>query len=373
MKTLILSCNTGQGHNSAGRALLEEFTRRGLPCEMKDALAYGRPRTSELVSEGYVRMTQYAPAVFGGMYRAGEFLSNPRRKSPVYLANIRYAEKLAEDITHNGYDTVLCPHLFPAEALTFLRRRRGLEARFYGVATDYTCSPFWEETDIDRFFIPHEGLRAEYEGKGFTPGRLVVTGIPVASAFRQKTPTAEARAALGLPADGPAYLVMTGSMGFGDVAEIVAALLDRSGTEACVGVMIGRNAALDTLLAARFGENARVRRIPFTRRVPLYMDACDVLLSKPGGLSSTEAAVKNVPLVHTAPIPGCETANARFFAARGLSVATATPEESAAAAVRLAGDRKARERQLAAQRATVNPSAAEDICGWLLARAERRG
>ena len=67
----------------------------------------------------------------------------------------------------------------------------------------------------------------------------------------------------------------------------------------------------------RFCSDCRVLAVPFTDNVQLYMDACDVLLTKPGGLSSTEAAVKNVPMVHTDPIPGCETKNAQFFMDRG--------------------------------------------------------
>lgn len=370
MKTLILSCNTGQGHNSAGKALLEEFTRRGLPCEMADALSFGAPHASDYVSGSYIHITQRAPRVFGGIYRIGEVLSSPNRKSPVYFANIRYAEALARHIAQNEFDTVLSPHLFPAEALTFLRRRRGLTVRSYGVATDYTCSPFWEETDIDCFFIPHADMLSEYEGKGFAPKRLTVTGIPVSSAFRLRTPAPEARRTLGLPVEGRVYLVMTGSMGAGDVAGIVSELLKRMAADDHAVVMEGGNARLSALLKERFGGDERVIRVPFTPRVPLYMDACDVLLTKPGGLSSTEAAVKNVPLVHTAPIPGCETVNARFFGEHGLSVPTRTPSESAAAAVQLAGDIAAQRRMAAAQQAQIRSDAAAAICDRLLAAAK---
>ncbi len=157
MKALILSCNTGQGHNTAGKALLEALTRRGIPAEMHDALAFGGRRASVVVSGGYVKMTQLRPAMFGRLYRAGELISSPRFKSPVYYANALYAGQLMRFIQDNGFDTVLCPHLFPAEALTWLRRRHGLKARVYGVATDYTCTPFWEETDV-------EGLCARQAG-----------------------------------------------------------------------------------------------------------------------------------------------------------------------------------------------------------------
>ena len=367
IKALILSCNTGGGHNTAGRALLEALQARGLSCEMRDTLAFAGRNTSRTVSGSYIKITQYVPGLFGTMYHAGDFISSAKRHSPVYFANTLYAKALGDYVTKNGYDTVFSPHLFPAEALTYLRGR-GLRVRSYGVATDYTCTPFWEETDVDVFFIPHEDLRAEYEAKGFAPERLVVTGIPVSRRFADKTPQAAARAKLGLKREGALFLLMTGSMGFGDVPELVDDLLRLADPAARVLVLTGNNPRLMDTLAARYGDEPRVRAIGFTREVALYMDACDVLLTKPGGLSSTEAAVKNVPTVHTAPIPGCETENARFFGDRGASVAATDAEDAARAAVRLAADPAACEAMLACQRAVVNPRAADDILDYALRR-----
>lgn len=361
MKVLILSCNTGQGHNTAGKALLEALTQRGIPAEMHDALRFGGEKTSVIVSGGYVKMTQVRPAMFGRLYRAGAAISNPYIKSPVYFANSLYAKKLMRFITDNGFDTVLCPHLFPAEALTWLRRRRGLKVRVYGVATDYTCTPFWEETDVDCFFIPHAALRAEYERKGFAPERLMETGIPVSRAFRSKLDMHTARAQLGLEQDKTLYLLMSGSMGFGDVPEIVSNLLSLIGPDARVLVLVGSNQRLKDTLVTRFQDDMRLIPVDYTTQVAAYMDACDVVLTKPGGLTSTEAAVKNVPFVHTAPIPGCETENARFFGSHGISLPTATPLESAQAALLLTTDEALRRRQLACQREQINARAADDI------------
>lgn len=366
MKALILSCNTGQGHNTAGRAVLEALQARGVPAEMHDALSFGGQKTSGVVSGSYLKITQRSPRTFGRLYRAGSLISNPRFKSPVYYANSLYAVKLEDFIIHHGFDTILCPHLFPAEALTYLRQKRGLRVKCYGIATDYTCTPFWEETDVDVFFIPHHALRAEYERKGFPPARLVETGIPVPRAFIEKRNMAEARSALGLPQDLVLYLLMSGSMGFGDVPDIAAHLCDLGGSNMRVLVLTGHNERLTEELARRFGREPRVQPVGYTKQVALYMDACDVTLTKPGGLTSTEAAVKNVPFVHTAPIPGCETENARFFGRLGISLPTTTPLESAQAALLLHNDRELRQRQLASQREQINACAADDVVGYLL-------
>lgn len=369
IKALILSCNTGQGHNTAGRAVLEALHGYGVEAEMKDALAFGGKKTSVAISGGYVKLTQTNPGAFGKLYRAGAVISNPHFKSPVYYANAMYASRLEAYIVENGFDTVIHPHLFPAEALTYLRQKRGLKVKSYGVATDYTCSPFWEETDIDLFFIPHAELRMEYQSKGFAPERLMETGIPVSRAFRKKTPMTAARQALGLSQEDELCLLMTGSMGFGDVPDIIAELLRLGGDCMRVMVLTGHNERLTRRLNERFGGDARVQPVGYTEQVALYMDACNVVLTKPGGLSSTEAAVKNVPFVHTAPIPGCETENARFFGRLGLSLPTHAPRESAEAALLLLRDGDLRLRQLANQREQINAQAADDIAKEMLRRA----
>ncbi|MDD6032311.1 MAG: glycosyl transferase, partial [Oscillospiraceae bacterium] len=309
MKILILSCNTGQGHNAAGKAVLEELIRQGADCLMMDALSLVGETTSRRVSGAYCGLTTHFPRGFQWLYRAGGALSSAHRKSPVYLANLSYAGRLKQFIEENGYDTVVMPHLFPAEALTYLRKKEGLKARCYAVATDYTCIPFWEETELDRYFIPHEDLTEEFVARGIAREKLIPTGIPVSERFNRRLPQSEARSRLGLPQDEMLYLVMTGSMGFGNTADLTGNLLALPGTVCVLG---GNNEKMKASLRSRFGREGRVRVLDFTDRVALYMDACDMLFTKPGGLTSTEAAVKNVPLIHTAPIPGCETINARF-------------------------------------------------------------
>ncbi|MDD3335588.1 MAG: glycosyl transferase [Eubacteriales bacterium] len=367
MKALILSCNTGQGHNTAGHAILEALRLRGITSEMKDALSFGTQNASRYISGSYIKMTQVNPKLFGTLYHAGDAISRHTRKSPVYFANALYAGKLRDYILENGYDTIICPHLFPAETLTYLRRKQELKIKQYAVSTDYTCIPFFKEIDMDAFFIPLESQKAEFIAKGMEEKKLIATGIPVSRAFQEKTAKQEARRLLELPQEKNLYLLMSGSMGFGDVPDIARMLLRLSDDNTWVLALTGHNHRLSSLLKEQFAEDARLKIIDYTKKVALYMDACDVLLSKPGGLSSTEAVVKNVPFVHTAGIPGCETVNMRLFGEMGISIPTMTPLESALAAKLLFADDSLRERMLTNQRQKINGKAADDIVDYLLA------
>lgn len=372
MKVLILSCNTGEGHNAAGHAIHEKMLQMGVASEFADTLAIAGGRVSRSVNNTYVGITTSSPKTFGRIYSIGRAVSDFNTqtlhcKSPVYAANTLYRNKLARFIKSGGYDVAVMPHLFPAECLTSLRRRGMLDIPFVNVATDYACIPFWEETSPDYFVIPHGDLAEDFYSRNIPREKLLPFGIPVSDCFRQKTDKAQARRQLGLASDRPILLIMSGSMGFGHLGELTEALLAGFGGGTQIVILCGRNEALRKRLSDRLAEHSNVMLQPFTDQVSLFMDAADMVFTKPGGLTSTEAAVKRTLLVHTAPIPGCETINARFFSERGLSVSA--PEScgaTAEAAFALWQNREAQAAMLDAQRRHINPHAADDICQFII-------
>lgn len=365
MKVLILSCSTGGGHNAAGQAVLEELTRRGIPCEFLDALRFAGKTVSRKVSGSYSFITTKAPGLFRMLYSAGRAISRSDHRSPVYLANRLYGRQLHDYIRSGGFDLAVTPHLFPAQTLTHLREKCGLSLPCVAIATDYTCIPFWEETALDSYIVPHPDVVGEFAEKGVPREKLLPMGIPVRRAFREPGGRAAARRALGIQPDGPVYLLMSGSMGFGRLDALARALLSTAGSETGIVILCGNNLKARKRLAEQFAAYPNVSVRGFTKRPELYMDACDVLFTKPGGLTSTEAAVRGIPLIHTNPIPGCETQNARFFSARGLSFYDEDPVREAEAAIRLAHDGEARARMLKAQREQIPAGACEAICDYL--------
>ncbi len=368
MKVLILSTGTGEGHNSAGKAVLEQFRKRGIPCEMADVLGFASERAASYGKRIYVWSTVKATKVFKGAYKAGRAITSSRRKSPVYYANALYAEKLYHYIVDNGYDTIVMPHLFPAEALTYMLRKHGCrpDIRTYFVGTDYTCIPFTEETEADYYFIAHEELTEEYAKKGIAPEKLVPTGIPVSDRFRSLPSREEARESLGMNPEGHCILVMTGSMGYGKIENLVRALVSRMDGGDNVYILGGSNEKLKARLRESYREDPRVRVLDYTDRTAEYLAAADLLFTKPGGLTSTEAAVAGIPLAHTRPIPGCEDCNQAFYNAHGMSLSAASEEKLVEAAMELLSQPKACRQMIERQHQVINGNAARDICDFIL-------
>lgn len=363
MKVLVLSCNTGQGHNTAGKAIKEEFERRGIVCDIVDALAFGGATFTKGTSYAYNQIVVKTPKLFGFGYRVCGAISTDRIKSPAYLVNKLYRRHTWRHIVRGGYDTIVMPHVFPAQTLTSIRRHYPLDAGCYHVSTDYTDIPFLEDLNVDAIFVPHEQLLPEFEARDIR-SPLVATGIPVSARFLQHKPQEQVREELGLPQEVPIYLLMSGSMGFGKLNDLIRELLRRGSPLAQIVVMGGNNESLKAELRRDFAGQ-RVTVLDFTDKVSDYMDAADVLFTKPGGLTTTEAAVKTIALVHTAPIPGVESANVEFFCKNKLSVSGDNLEELLHNAMPLLESEKARAEMRARQAAFIHRNSAAEICDYI--------
>lgn len=365
MKILILSCDTGEGHNSAGRAVKEAAESKGHTVEMMDMFLLSGKRTSHAVAGAYVGIVKHIPFFFGFIYKVGMLISNSRRKSPVYFANALLGKKLASYIDGHDFDIVVTPHLYPAETMTYMKKKNLLHIPAVSVGTDYTCIPFWEETNLDYYVIPHEDLIPEYVKRGVPEEKLLPYGIPVRQDFCRNLSKEAARKKLHLPMDVPMFLVMSGSMGFGKLAVFAAELALRCRNGEHIVIICGNNAKIERILRKEFHFNKRVHIIGYTNHVSLFMDACDVIYTKPGGLTSTESLVKNIPIVHTAPIPGCETANLHFFGARHLSVSSKHLAKQVQLGKALIENDSLREQMSEAQRRERKPEAAMQIVSLL--------
>ena len=188
MKILLLSCSTGEGHNHCALAVKEALDARGHETSFLDMLhMFGDPGPLSF-DKILNRISTKAPDVFGMMYHAGAMYSATGVTSPVYMANIRHARQLNAFIRDNGYDAVVCSHLFPMETLTFLRRWERCEVKCCGILSDYTCIPFLAETDLDAYFLPHSEVRELCIQAGMPAEKLIVSGMPVAARFLLQLP-----------------------------------------------------------------------------------------------------------------------------------------------------------------------------------------
>lgn len=324
MKFLILTCNTGGGHHATAAAISEYFTAQGQECVTMDCLDFLSPAKAKLISEGHVLLYRKAPKLFGVGYRFEE------DHMPKFILSQceSCADEFYEAVKQVNCDAVINVHVFSALIMSAAKRLYNLKLPGYFVATDYTCSPGVGCAEQDAFFIPHEALRDEFVQCGVPADRLVPTGIPVRPVFYEKQPQAEARQQLDLPKTGKLVLLTCGSMGAGPMEELTQQLDQAMSPEDHLVVICGTNEKLKKDLE-KDKLSGCVRIVGFTKEMDRYMDAADLILTKAGGLSTTEALMKRLPLVYVDAVPGCETRNLDFMVRNGYAMTADTPEDLA--------------------------------------------
>lgn len=325
MKALILSCSIGGGHNACASAIKEEFETHGDYCEIADALEFIQPGISSRFSRIHERVYRYAPALFNGSYRFGE--THPgvfKKDSQIYKLFEKGSGFLCDYITYMGFDTVICTHVFSAYLVTVTKNYYKMDPLTCFVATDYTSSPSMNESELDIYFIPDESIADVFVSEKITRDKIVASGIPVRKMFYGSIPKSLAKKKEGIPEDAGHLVMMCGSMGCGPMKKICEDISRQLGKNEYLTVVCGTNGRLyDELLrlAEKDGaafENVHIKR--YVSDVAALLDSADLYITKPGGISTTEAAVKRVPMVLVNAVAGCESYNMQFFLKLGCAV-----------------------------------------------------
>ena len=233
------------------------------------------------------------------------------------------------------------------------------------VATDYVSIPFWEETNPDYFVIPSKDLAQDFVNRGIEESKLLPLGIPTSKSYRQAYEISKCKEELNLEQDKKYVLILTGSMGFGKVTEMLRRLLDEIKGITFI-VSCGNNVKLYENLKETYIENDYVIPITFTNNLSKYMVCSEVVLSKPGGLTTTEICTLGKPFIHTMPIPGCENYNANFFSKREMSMKCDTVDEVVLNTKRLLEDIKLQKEMVHNQNKYINKNASIDIADRII-------
>ena len=309
MKVLILSCNTGGGHNSAASAICAYFEKMNCECDIVNALDFLPKARAELISRGHELAYKYTPRLYGMGYRISEMTPQSR----LYEQNAKGADELCRVLFSGSYDVVISVHIFAAMMMTELRINREINIPSFFVATDYTCSPGVSEIVADKYFIPHEKLREEFVSQGIPAGRIVASGIPVREEFCRRSDKKAARRALGMSEEGRLLLLCCGSMGCGPIRSIALRIGEIMDENDSLVIVCGSNRQLEKDLQFLTGDDIRIKICGFTDKMSLYMDAADLIITKAGGLSTTEAVMKRLPILFIDAVPGCESRNIEFM------------------------------------------------------------
>ncbi len=371
MRILIATVTAGGGHLAAAAALEEawQILRPDDVVERVDLVKFFSPLHRKIHAEGYVKLVERAPELWGMIFAKTDDPVVARKLNRIQqLFPSRSRGRFAHFVKQFRPDVVLCTHYAPVEALGEMRQKRTATPPFVvSIVTDFEAHALWMDAGVDLYCVAAEETKARLLARGAAAADVVATGIPIAAKFAAKLDAPAVRKSLGLRDDLPTLLVLSGGFGMGPVGKILHQL-DKVEREFQSLVVCGRNEKLRRGLAAEDRKHP-TRVLGFASNMHELMAVADLIITKPGGLTSSEALALGKPLFILDPIPGQEAANSDFLLERGAAVKVNRVEDLPFRVEQLLGSKKLAEMAKAAK-ALGRVKAAVSVCREVLKRVE---
>jgi processive 1,2-diacylglycerol beta-glucosyltransferase len=365
-RVLLLSASSGAGHVRAAQALEKAFAARGdCAVEHIDAIEYVSKLFQRVYDKAYISMVRRAPELMGVLYeRTDQPWQHPRRRLVLDRLNTAPMVGMLKRVQP---DLCVATHFLPAEIIAWLIAKRKLHARNAIVVTDYDVHAMWLCRTVDRYYVAIDEA-AEYLARiGVPREKLRVTGIPVDPLFSKPLDRAEARRVLGLDPSALSILVSAGGYGIGPVEQLVNDLLALQRPWQIIAIAGKAEKVRKRLeeISRKAGKlpNGAPRLVPvgFTTDMDKYMAAADLLVGKAGGLTTSEALSRILPMALIEPIPGQEERNADHLLEAGAAIRCNNLPAAAWKIAALLDDPPRLERMRDAARSMAKPNAAAII------------
>lgn len=349
---------------AAASALRTELAREDPHFEstVVDSYKYAASVVSRVVSDGYLGMVKTIPQMYRFLYNRAERATEvgPFR-TWIHQFTAGNLRPLLQDFRP---DVVICTHAFPCGVMAEYKKQFGDAPPVVGIVTDFAVHSFWMHDNIERYAVATDEMRAAMIERGIRPERIVVSGIPVNTSFGELPSDVDAlRARLDLPRDRHVVLMMGGGLGIGPLATMMQSL-NAVESPMCLVAIVGRsNHSAERVLEAAHDVRYPVRVLGFIGNVDEYMHASDVLISKPGGLTSAEALAARIPLVLFKPLPGQEERNTRYLVERRAALRAKSAKHLTRTIATLLQSESKRAEMRAAMQALAKPKAAVEVAG----------
>lgn len=283
-----------------------------------NGFGYTYPILEKVVNQAYMSVIKSTPKVWEYMY------DNPKIvKNSVAIKNFLHRtshEKIDRLFQKYHPDTVVCTQAFPCGMVADYKREKKLNTLLVGVLTDFAPHSFWINEGVDYYVVPSEDARSKFIAKGIDPEKIRVFGIPLQSKFAVRHNKLQIAERLGLDPNKPIVLIMGGGQGLGPIKAIVKSL-DKIKLDVQLITTVGINKkALSSIRRFASKSSKSILIYEFANNVDELMDVADLIVTKPGGMTTAESLVKGLPMIIIDPIPGQEMRNTEFLIKQGIAV-----------------------------------------------------
>ena len=338
MNILILSASTGGGHMRASKAIGGYMTQKNTDINVKivDSLLYISPILNKTVTGGYVYLATKTPKLYGKLYD----LTNKDHKFANFVTRLNniFANKLLPLIDEFRPDIIITTHPFPTEMVSRLKSKKEINIPLICIMTDYAPHKAWISDKVDAYIVANDDMVTKMIAEGVDSRCIYPYGIPVDEVFFEEKEKQLVIEELGLDKNLPTILMMAGSFGVSNVFDVYENIIDID-LDFQIILVTGRNQKLYNNFEEVIGSTPKkTKLIYFTDEINKFMQASDIIITKPGGLTVTEALACNIPMAVFNAIPGQEEENAEFLLKHNMAVRISDGNSCRAAIVELLKD-----------------------------------
>ncbi len=318
-KIMIFYGSYGGGHLSAARSIKEyiENNYKDIEVQMVDCIEYVNKFINKVTTKAYSDMAKVAPWAWGYVYKKSEKgiiakFSNDSNKLMAY--------KLYKLIKEFQPDYIISTHPFSSQMCAYLKKKGKADFKLATVTTDYAPHDQWllYHEEVDFFFVAHDGMKDALIAKGIDAKKVYSTGIPLSNRFLQHYNKKAILSEFGLQEKKKIVLFFGGGkMGLGKAKTLeILKILAENFTDLQIVAISGKNKEMNEQFKEIVAANSRadsIKVLEYTDQVPELMTIADLVITKPGGLTTTESLASGLPIIIINPIPGQEEENAEFL------------------------------------------------------------
>ncbi|MFH1259267.1 MAG: glycosyltransferase [Elusimicrobiota bacterium] len=328
-KILFLYISVSSGHQQAAESIqkaIKEIVPEAKTLGL-DSFNYAYPFVGKFIAGTYLQIVKRTPFLWDYLYDNPDVVTATQEiREVLNRLNSRKFKKLLASFHPSA---VVCTQAVPCSVVAAAKRHRKINVPLIAVITDFAAHAYWVYKEVDAYVVANESTRRELMKKGIPEEKIYLFGIPINPVFNQQVGKEDARLSLGFKPNLPVLLVMGGSQGLGPIESILSAL-DWISIPFQVAVITGLNEKLRRSLKKDFAKSIhRFHIFGYIDGIDKFMEAADILITKPGGLTSSEALAKGLPMIIVNPIPGQEERNSSYLIKHGVAERADNLEELA--------------------------------------------
>ncbi|WP_404428300.1 diglucosyl diacylglycerol synthase [Sutcliffiella horikoshii] len=323
LKVIILTASYGNGHLQVANSLYQECLNRGLTdVKICNLYAESHPFISEVTEKLYTKSFTYGKQFYKLFYYGTDIIQNKKMLRWYY----QYGLKRLTSLIQSEEPDILI-NTFPINAVPEFRRRTGIVIPSFNIITDYCLHSLWLHDEIDKYYVASNELKAKIHSRGVPVSKVVVSGIPIRPAFSQSYDKQALYEKYHISPEKDLILLIAGAHGvLKNIKDVCETLL--LSTDHQLAVVCGKNLSLRNELAQLYKSySGRFHCFRYLERIDELYKLANVIITKPGGITLTEATATGTPLILYKPVPGQEKENALFFSEKGAALIAKNHDE----------------------------------------------